>query len=302
LYAASLAICAIGGSVADAQGVWVAKASMPTPEAAASAAGVGGKLHVFGLDGSHQVYTPTTNGWTTAAANPAPAGAARAGTVNGVVYLIGGCVNSDCRVGVTGATQAYDPASDSWTTKASMPTGRYGFGLAVSGDLLYAVGGSGACPPCTPLSTVEVYDTKTDAWTTKSSMPAPRAQLGAGFANGQLYAIGGVDGSGQVVSTVEVYSPSKNSWKSAASLPTPQALNGVTALNGNIYSVSGQTTGNVATNAVYVFDALTDTWLTESPIPTERYGSEPVTIGPHIFVAGDGEGNSAINTLDRFSQ
>ena len=38
-------------------------------------------------------------------------------------------------------TQSYDPKTDSWTTCASIPTGRYDVGVAVVDDLLYVIGG-----------------------------------------------------------------------------------------------------------------------------------------------------------------
>src|ERR1700674_1581572 len=65
--------------------------------------------------------------------------------------------------------------SDTWTTKASMPTARYALGSAEIDGKLYAVGGviglSGY------LSTLEVYDPATDTWTTRSSMPTARYAL-----------------------------------------------------------------------------------------------------------------------------
>jgi hypothetical protein len=46
--------------------------------------------------------------------------------INGVLYVVGGFT---C-CGKVATLEAYDPASDTWTTKASMPTATYGFGVA----------------------------------------------------------------------------------------------------------------------------------------------------------------------------
>jgi hypothetical protein len=57
--------------------------------------------------------------------------------VNGVIYAVGG--NNG---GFLGTVEAYDPASDTWTTKASMPTVRYLLSASVVNGVIYAVGGS----------------------------------------------------------------------------------------------------------------------------------------------------------------
>jgi N-acetylneuraminic acid mutarotase len=49
--------------------------------------------------------------------------------------------------------EAYDPATDTWTTKAPMPTARQGLAAAVVNGSLYAIGGYNG----SYLSTVESY-------------------------------------------------------------------------------------------------------------------------------------------------
>src|SRR3990170_5621441 len=39
-------------------------------------------------------------------------------------------------------TQVYHPESDTWSVGASMQTARWGLGVAVVNDMLYAIGGS----------------------------------------------------------------------------------------------------------------------------------------------------------------
>lgn len=54
------------------------------------------------------------------------------------------------------------PTAAAWTPRASLPTGRVGPAVAVSGGLLYAVGGADGRRQI--LATVEVYDPATDHW------------------------------------------------------------------------------------------------------------------------------------------
>ena len=63
--------------------------------------------------------------------------------------------------------EAYDPGRDTWTSKASKPTSRYGLGVAVVNGLLYAVGGHNT--NIGSLGTLEAYDPVSDTWTTKAS-------------------------------------------------------------------------------------------------------------------------------------
>src|SRR5437016_14127153 len=89
----------------------------------------------------------------------------------GVVDAVGGS-----RIGVPGGrlaiVEAYDPATDTWTTKASMPTARFGLGVAAIDGVLYAVGGVSNTDDL--LATVDEYDSATDTWTTKAAMPTAR--------------------------------------------------------------------------------------------------------------------------------
>jgi N-acetylneuraminic acid mutarotase len=86
--------------------------------------------------------------------------------------------------------EAYDPSTDTWTTKAPMPTARSGLSASVIGGKLYAVGGNSQYP-YTVFNKVEAYDPATDAWTTEPSMPTARTGLATGVVGGRLFAIGG---------------------------------------------------------------------------------------------------------------
>ncbi|PYO42038.1 MAG: galactose oxidase, partial [Gemmatimonadetes bacterium] len=93
--------------------------------------------------------------------------------------------------------EAYDPSSNTWTTKASLTTPRYGPGVAAVNGILYAVGGynnSGS------LATVEAYDPAANTWTMKASMAAARSGFAVVAINGMLYAVGNL-------ATVEAYQP-----------------------------------------------------------------------------------------------
>jgi N-acetylneuraminic acid mutarotase len=70
--------------------------------------------------------------------------------MNGKLYVVGGTNAADV---VLAATLIYNPATNQWSTKASMPTARTRLGSAVIDNLLYAVGGK----VTTDLAKVERY-------------------------------------------------------------------------------------------------------------------------------------------------
>src|SRR5216684_4515631 len=95
----------------------------------------------------------------------------------------------------------------SWATRASMPTARYGLGLAAaSNGKLYAVGGYDGS---TSLTTVEEYDPASNSWVTRAAMPTAHCCFGfVAASNGKLYAVD----SG----SVEEYDPATNTWATRA--------------------------------------------------------------------------------------
>ncbi len=59
--------------------------------------------------------------------------------------------------GTFSQTEAYDPASDTWTGMAPMPTARHGLGAAVVGGKIYVIGG-GLKPGASRSRLNEVFD------------------------------------------------------------------------------------------------------------------------------------------------
>jgi len=89
----------------------------------------------------------------------------------------------------------YDPLTDTWTRKASMPTARSNSAAVTAHDRIYVVGGR---TPETGLATVEEYDPVRNAWTrrmniwsTNPRISVPLFAFGAKEVKGRIYAIGG---------------------------------------------------------------------------------------------------------------
>jgi len=247
---------------------WTTKASMPTPRYGLRVGVVNGILYAVGGNPSYGVstdvveaYDPVANTWTTKASMPTPRSGPGVGVIDGILYAVGGsrCPPSGFCANLA-TVEAYDRVTNTWTTKASMPTPRYGPGVGVIDGVLYAVGGFSGSDG-TGLAAVEAYDPVTDTWTTKASMATPRYDLGVGVINGILYAVGGYDGG--PLATVEAYDPVANTWTTKASLPTPLGDVGADIINGVLYAVEG-----LGSSAVEAYDPGVNTWTTKASMPT----------------------------------
>lgn len=178
---------------------WSPGAAMPTARDGLGVAVVGGILYAVGGIGSLSTnldavekYDPRLNSWTSGLA-PMPTARRQMAVeaVNGLIYAIGGFG------GITGSgggsalatVEAYDPASDSWTTKASLPFARLVMGSGVIDGKIYVVGGLGLGNSF--LDTVSVYDPISNSWSNDTPMPTARSHVASGVAGGTLYALGG---------------------------------------------------------------------------------------------------------------
>ena len=113
-------------------------------------------------------------------------------SVDGIIYAIGGYVDIGTSVSViTDAVEAYDPNTDTWTSKAPMPTPRAGMAAVVVDGMLYAIGGSGEHGEFTDV--VEVYDPKKNNWQTSiAPLPRPRFPSIGAAVDGTIYVVGGL--------------------------------------------------------------------------------------------------------------
>jgi N-acetylneuraminic acid mutarotase len=197
---------------------WTTKANMPTARGLGiSSSVVNGKIYVFGGGLSYQgtplstveQYDPATDTWTSKADMPTATVNASASAANGRIYVIGGSPGGSQWYQGISTVREYDPATDTWTPKADMPTARTALSTSVVNGRIYAIGGRFGNNR-SAFSTVEEYDPATDTWTPKAGMPTERLRLTTSVVNGKIYAIGGwaAGGSGpNAVATVEAYDP-----------------------------------------------------------------------------------------------
>ncbi|MFC1603950.1 kelch repeat-containing protein [Planctomycetota bacterium] len=192
---------------------WTPKADMPMARGWVSGSVVNGKIYVIGGASRYQdtalstveEYDPVTDTWARKADMPTARVCLSTSAVNGKIYAIGGCPGSSQWYRALSTVEEYDPATDTWTTKADMPTPRTYISTCALNGKIYAIGGLKT--RANHVAPVEEYDPATDTWTSVADMPTTRSGVATSAVNGKLYAIGGWVGTSTILTTVEEYEP-----------------------------------------------------------------------------------------------
>jgi hypothetical protein len=125
--------------------------------------------------------------------------------LDGSIFAIGGTHDG---IKLSG-TEARLAGSNSWSTRAEMPTARMAAAAARDADgNILVFGGTGGVG-ASDLRTVEAYSPTTNTWRRLPEMPTARNALAAAAGpDGRIYVIGGITGAvATAVAAVEVYRP-----------------------------------------------------------------------------------------------
>ena len=229
----------------------------------------------------HAQHTP----WTQKADMPEGRHSHVTITVDSLIYVIAGRYTDTL-------VSAYDPASDTWTSKSMEPIFRQLQSGAVVNGKIYMTGGIpwAFIPAAT---TVQVYDPVIDVWdTTITSMLTPRASHCTSVVDGKIYVIGGMTSGPSfwegMRDTVEIYDPVTDSWSIGASMPTERAYFTTSVVDGKIYAIGGDLVTMEDISTVEMYDPVTNTWTTKSPMPTARAGHVASVVDGIIYIIGGG--------------
>jgi N-acetylneuraminic acid mutarotase len=269
---------------------WATKAPMPTARCYLAAAAIDGKLYAAGGTpnadsglglSTLEVYDPATDTWATKASMPTPRYILAGAAMEGKLYAVGGSNPAGLHQYVTlSALEAYDPATDTWTTRAPMPTARQVLVAAATGGKLYAIGGFSYQTGHFE-STTESYDPATDTWETKTSMPTGRVESGADVIDGKIYVIGGF-GNNTNLKTLEVFDPTtQDTTPPQVIVPPDISVSATSALGAVVYYGGASVSDDYDRN------------------PTVTYSQAPGTLFPIgttvlMVTARDASGNTAL--------
>jgi N-acetylneuraminic acid mutarotase len=233
---------------------WTVEMPMPTARSGFAISVYDNKIYVIGgtvgngYVANNEVYDPSTNTWETKASMPTPRSDLTASVVNDKIYLIGGkkYSSTDPYYIETNVNEVYDPANNTWTTKASIPTAVYGYASATINGKIYIIGGSNnptSSQNGALIDANQVYDPVTDNWSLAANLPTlsiygVAAATEDYMAPSRLYVVGGYFGDA-FSSKTQIYNPSNNSWTEGTPLPAPRAYLGLAVVNDILYAIGG---------------------------------------------------------------
>ena len=133
---------------------WESRNAMSVPRNHAFSGVVNGKIYVIGGRTGHgfilsatntnvvEEYDPVSNMWSIPKERmPTARSGGASGTDGRRIYVAGGEVTTTALVGAYRAVEAYDPATNSWTSLPSMPMPRHGVAGAVIANRFHLVSG-----------------------------------------------------------------------------------------------------------------------------------------------------------------
>jgi N-acetylneuraminic acid mutarotase len=255
--------------------------------------GLKGEVYVLGgytpdITSSVMAYDPAKDSWRDVADFPSPFNHPAAGVVSGVIYVGGFYAGTSLTGPATGDTYAYDPTSDQWTLRASLPDGtaRAGGCVAVLGTDMYVFGG-GNSGDATDFASV--YDTAGDRWRALPKLPETREHCSAFVSQGKIYIAGGRTHTIPEFrpSTLE-FDPDAQTYTEKTPIPTPRGGAAGAVLAGRLFLFGGEGADNPAGvfPDIQAYDAVTDSWESFPPMIVPRHGYGAVTVGDRIYLPG----------------
>ncbi|RKY89777.1 hypothetical protein DRQ09_00760, partial [candidate division KSB1 bacterium] len=213
--------------------------------------------------------------WTTKTSMPTNRRDLTVNSVDGKLYAIGGFTD---KYQFTRNVEEYNPETDSWSSKSSMPDEYFTVKSVVINSRIYVVGRRNS------LIWVIEYDPATDTWNTKSGTTSDRSDYCVAELNNRIYIFGGW-GNNQYLFTVEEYDLSTDSWAVVSSMPTERAGASAVAYNGKIYIIGGVNSSGVL-NTFEVYDPSSNNWITKTSMPTRRRNLEVQVVEDKLFAIG----------------
>jgi hypothetical protein len=183
---------------------------------------------------------------------------------NGKIYAIGGYNGNYLEV-----NKMYNPETDTWITKKSMPTARTGAAVAVFNNKIYVIGGNIAesNPSYSGYTGItEVYDPVTDTWEAKEPMPIACSNLDANVVGDRIYLITGLT-YGDVFpfqgynDENQVYDPTTDSWSTKTPIPSANSAYTSAVVDNKIYVIGTD-------HLTQIYNPETDAWTSGTPSPT----------------------------------
>lgn len=201
----------------------------------------------------------------------------------------------------------FDPATNTWETKAKSPMEIHHFQAVVYGEAIYLMGAmKGGYPKETPMENIWIYYPETDKWEKGDVIPKDRRRGGAGAVlyQDKIYMVGGIE-YGHTSGTnnyFDSYDLETGEWATLTKAPHIRDHFPAIVVNDKLYCVGGRNTSvhhperfgaffDATISEVDVYDFKDEKWYTlkeKLPFPSAAGGLVEVN-NKLIYMGGEGE-------------
>jgi len=244
-------------------------------------------------------FSVASNSWTLKAAPhigvfASSAGAAPNAAGEWFVYKFGG---RDGEGGTNWPVEAYNVATNTWTTQSARVGVFNSNGVAKIATRLYFSGGSPVVEtPSSYTNLVWAYDYANDVMIQRASLPIVSGEGVSGAIDGKLYVLPGVCSGERYPNPGYCaedrtrrfyrYNPATDTWVARAASPHFHRKGAAGVLDGKLYVAAGFSNFTKVAN-LDVYDPGTNSWKTLAPVPTGglAYGA---VLGGRFYVVTAG--------------
>lgn len=277
---------------------WEALEPLPVAVRSAAVATDGARVYVVGGSAESgrttllQILDLEAESWSYGASLPEPTDWGTAAWVAGTLHFIGGVTDA---ASASAQHYAYDPGSNEWSVRPSVPQAIAGTsGLTDGSDIYVFAGNSGGSPAYT--SKTYVYDVAGGSWTPGLDVPGARINWSGTFHEGLFYLIGGQTSGVETSSDLLEYDPVADSWTTLRPIPVEREAHGVASANGLVCAIGGRLAAGGNFNTPYddvsCYDPATDRWEPAPPLPRARQELAAVTVGDLMIAIGGADEES----------
>lgn len=232
---------------------WVRKEGIPKLRKGYSICVLENCLYVIGgyeasgqKTGLNEVYDPINDEWVSKTPLLTARSELSVVAAAGKIFAIGGNRKGSlpfCNDTPTALVEVYDPKTDSWSQRMSMPEAKSDFTAAVLYDQIYCIGGQRkrafGCINSGLSASHFAYSVTTGRWRIEPGLERARSSMSLAVVNEKFYIAGGKTQHG-AISQVEVYDPHMRMWYTERPLRQPRYGLGLAAHNGVLYAIGGK--------------------------------------------------------------
>ena len=274
--------------------LWIERTPMPNAKSNFGAVSVNGEIYAIGYNFTY-VLDSSLDTWVSKTPMPSHRQGFAIAACQNKIYVIGGSNSTDPNTGIAitlGTNEMYDPATDTWTTKAQMPLPTAFMGANEVEGKIYVISGMTDIAKPTLSGSNWVYDPLSNSWSTAASIPTPIFSYASAVVGSKIYIVGGDGGKSLAVSNLnQIYDTETNIWTFGQPLPMAIRLEGAGVTTGllaseRLYIVGGTNNGFDGVKTTQIYNPQTDQWTLGAQMSTARLGLAVATVNDSLYALG----------------